>query len=756
MKQPAIYIFTTAYEPFIGGAEVAIRETVSRLSRSFSFFIFTARLSPQLPHVEEKDGITIIRVGFGNRTDKLFLAPLIVFDAIRRFRTHPPALLWSVMISYAFPAALILKWWRRVPLLLTLQEGNREWEFQWNNLGMSWLGWRVALKTADFTAAISSFLLELSRSLGYRGEGSIIPNGVDLSHFASVSGAGRVETRKRLGIPDEAFLLITTSRLVHKNGIDIVLSAIDALPLEVKSKTHFLVVGGGDLLPYLTARTKELRLEQAVHFIGEKRNDELPELYQAADLFVRPSRSEGLGISFIEAMASGLPTIGARVGGIPDVIEDGETGFLVEPEDPKGLAEVISHMAKNTKEARRISERGITRAHERFSWEHIVNAYEALFSRLIIQRRRILIATGIYPPDIGGVSGIAKKFKEALSSDFRVSVFSYGKTQNDEVLRTTRNVPTGIRHLVAFFRALPLVWRVDLVFLLDHFSMGFPVAVAARIFFRPYIVRVGGDFLWEGYVESSRRGISLPDYYEKGEWTLFETAVFYLARWTLRGADRVVFTTEWQRDIFIRHYGLSPDRVLVIQNAAPEVSREEKKGRRTEIIYAGRFIYLKNLDRLIRTFHEWRQKAKSELRLRLIGEGPEEKRIYALIRSYGMEPHVTLQGPMEKRVLMEAVAKSRAVIVPSFSDISPNLVLEALRAGVPAVLTTHSGFSFSEKEGVLRIDPKDVESIRGAFESLLAPKRYAALLQRARGYAPSHTENQMLESYSGLIESFLA
>lgn len=749
-----IYVFATAYDPFIGGAEIAIRETVTRLSDSFTFFIFTARMSPDLPHIEEKQGATIIRIGFGSKIDKLLLIPLIPIEALRWFSKHPPALLWSVMISYAFPAAMILKWWRGVPLLLTLQEGNREWEFQRNNLGASWLGWRIALKNTGSLAAISSFLLNLSRSIGYRGEGAVIPNGVTIERFASPAKS-REAVRKELDIPEDAFLLVTASRLVHKNGVDIVLEALTRLPESYRRRTHFLIVGGGELEGKLKDLTKSLGLRGTVHFIGERGNDELPDLLAAADAFVRPSRSEGLGISFIEALAAGLPAIGSNVGGIPDVIKDGETGLLVQPENPDDLSEKIVWLQKNPGLAKAIAERGALYAREHFSWEGVTAAYHKLFSRLVERKPRILIATGIYPPDLGGIAKIATLFKENLERlGYGVSVIAYGERPSDEIIRTTRALPTGLRHLLAFIRALPLVRKCDVIILLDHFSIGLPVAAAARVLRKPYMIRIGGDFLWESHVESKRKEVTLTQFNRDRNWGMKETAIFRLSRWVMGGAKHVVFTTSWQEQVFKEQYGIT--NASVIENASPLKSEHNEVKRTHEIIYAGRFLYLKNLARLLRVFQGWKRETKNTFRLRLIGEGPEKKRLHALIQSYGMNAHASLEKPMEKRELMRVVQSARAVIVPSFSDVSPNLVLEALSFGVPAVLTTYSGYQLDQNAGVLRIDPMDEAAIKSALDILSSPKRYKALSLAASHFSPPYQEKEMLESYQKIIASLLS
>src|SRR3989344_6531390 len=202
--RPAVFVFTTAYDPFIGGAEIAIAEVLKQLAGSFRFFVFTARFRRDLASVEEKGGAVIIRIGFGSPLDK-FLLPLIgPFVVHRWIRKYQPALAWAVLVSFASGIPYILnifRPWKKIPVVLTLQEGDSEAHLKKSRFGLINLSWRLAFLGCSALSVISDYLGELARSFGYIGRVAVIPNGVDMAKFSgSIMEEVRNNLRKSLGL----------------------------------------------------------------------------------------------------------------------------------------------------------------------------------------------------------------------------------------------------------------------------------------------------------------------------------------------------------------------------------------------------------------------------------------------------------------------------------------------------------------------------------------------------------------------------
>ena len=202
---------------------------------------------------------------------------------------------------------------------------------------------RLARRTARIVSLTNRETGEsLERGIGWRDQYVTVPSGVPLARFRGIPAEAGRQFRGELEIPDDAFLFVSVGRLVPVKGFDILLRAFASATLGDRP-AHLAIVGGGEEHARLEALARELKLHGRVRFAGH-RPDVTPAL-SAASAFVMASRNEGMGRAFIEAMASGLPVIGTRVGGVPEFLKDRETGLLVEKEDPVSLAQALRTLA---------------------------------------------------------------------------------------------------------------------------------------------------------------------------------------------------------------------------------------------------------------------------------------------------------------------------------------------------------------------------------------------------------------------------
>src|SRR3989344_2206273 len=235
--RPTILIFSTAYFPMIGGAELAIKEITDRLSADFDFVLFTARLKRSLSKHERIGPVEIRRLGFGviPFLDKLFSPFAGAYFAHKLIKKNKIALFWSVMATYTSGAPFILKVLglnKGVPILLTLQEGDSESHLKFSNLGLTGFSWMMAVRLADKIQVISRFLRDFSMRIGAPAEKIVIvPNGADLNIFnKDVAPEELRELKIKHGINDKQKVVITASRLVHKNAVDVLIKAIAEIP----------------------------------------------------------------------------------------------------------------------------------------------------------------------------------------------------------------------------------------------------------------------------------------------------------------------------------------------------------------------------------------------------------------------------------------------------------------------------------------------------------------------------------------------
>lgn len=366
MSEP-IVIFSTAYFPLVGGAEVAMKEITDRLPNEV-FHLVTARIRSGLVSTERIGNVQVHRLGIGHPIDKYLLPFLSPWKAWRIQRGVKDPIAWALMASFGGFGALFYTWLRpKTRFLLTLQEGD-PLEYIDKRVGIFQSIFKRIFIRADAVQAISHFLADWAVRMGARVVPEVVPNGVTIDRFTvSFEEGERERLRESLGYTKDDVILITTSRLTLKNGIDDVVRALPLLPERVK----FLVIGEGEDQEKLVKLIKENALEKRVQLLGKRDHAELPKLLAASDLFIRASLSEGLGISFLEAMAVGLPVIATPVGGIPDFLKDGETGVFCQPRDPASIVVAIQRLLDDAELVRKLHERGPALIRQDYDWDKL-------------------------------------------------------------------------------------------------------------------------------------------------------------------------------------------------------------------------------------------------------------------------------------------------------------------------------------------------------------------------------------------------
>ncbi len=238
---------------------------------------------------------------------------------------------------------------------------------------------RALLGGAAVVVANSRWTAELARSvLGTLGLAAlaanvrVVPPGTTPSHFRP--GIDPRPVRERYGLDGGPWLL-TVSRLDTHKGIDTVIQALPAVRAAFPA-ARYAVAGVGARRPEFERLVRGLGLGDAVKFLGFVGDDQLPALYNAADLYVGASRrydllAEGFGIALVEASACGLAVVGGRSGGVPDAVRDGETGILVDPDDPAAVAAGISGLLADATARRRMGDAGRRAVETYYNWDRV-------------------------------------------------------------------------------------------------------------------------------------------------------------------------------------------------------------------------------------------------------------------------------------------------------------------------------------------------------------------------------------------------
>lgn len=384
-----ILIFSLAYYPYIGGAEIAIKEITDRVG-DIEFHMITMRFNAADAPEEKIRNVHVHRVGNGSGfVSKALFAPRAALMARRLQKKETFDALWAMMSYMLFPAVLLQWMGVRLPYVLTLQEGDTESHMFARLRILPFLPLlNSGFRKAEVVQAISNYLGGWAHRRHFAGPLEVIPNGVSVNHFAQEFSPVRVnEIKDKLGKKMGDVFLVTTSRLVNKNAVDDVIRALPLLPHNV----YFIILGTGPDEAMLKKLATRLKVAERVQFLGQIGHEELPRYLKACDIFVRPSRSEGMGNSFIEAMAAGLPVIATQEGGIADFLFDEKrnpeqpvTGWAVDKNSPQQIAGVVQDIMNHPEKMRSVIATAKQMVTDKYDWDTIAKAMRGrVFSRAL-------------------------------------------------------------------------------------------------------------------------------------------------------------------------------------------------------------------------------------------------------------------------------------------------------------------------------------------------------------------------------------
>lgn len=379
-----------------------MKEITDRIDpKEIEFDMVCLRFDKNLPLSEKIGNVTVHRIGFTG--DKPTMADLrqfplhlnkfifqfaAVWKAQQLHKTRRYDATWAMMAhSCGVPAGIFKTLYPDVPYLLTLQEGDPI-PYIKKKMRPIYPFFVRAFTTADFVQTISTFLANWAREMGYAGPLEVVPNAVNTKHFSQQYPPAELDLLKqKLGKKEGDVYIITTSRLVKKNAVDDVIKSLAFLPDNFK----FLVLGIGPDEVMLRALAKEQGVSDRVFFAGQVDHKEMPKYLQISDIFTRPSLSEGMGNSFVEAMAAGLPVVATQEGGIADFLFDPDrnpdknpTGLAVSVRDPEGIARQCKRFIEDDELCDEIVKNARTLVFEKYDWNLIArDMYTKVFRPLL-------------------------------------------------------------------------------------------------------------------------------------------------------------------------------------------------------------------------------------------------------------------------------------------------------------------------------------------------------------------------------------
>jgi glycogen synthase len=377
---PTVAMVASAFYPSLGGVEELVRQhALERRRRGWKSIIAVNRWPRDLPETEKVDGLLVRRYAFRTAGGSLrqnlgawLLGGRALDGFCRTLQDLAVDLMHVQCVSCNAHYAVLAKFRLGIPLVVSLQgELTMDATGLYQRKSSARQLYRDALQHADAITACSKQTLAeaeefYGESLAHKAR--VVYNGVRLEEFSAV---------EPFDWPRPYILAI--GRHVTQKGFDVLLRAFAAMT----DRSHdLLIAGDGPERTALEGLTRELGLRESVKFLGKVDHDQAVRLFAGCSLFVLPSRHEPMGIVNLEAMAAGKAVVASNVGGVPELVLDGQTGLLVPPGDHAALANAISRLIGDPNLASQFGSGGRKRA-KLFSWQALTDQYEAVYQQVL-------------------------------------------------------------------------------------------------------------------------------------------------------------------------------------------------------------------------------------------------------------------------------------------------------------------------------------------------------------------------------------
>jgi glycosyltransferase involved in cell wall biosynthesis len=372
--RPRVMLFTDSFSR--GGTERQFVRFVSGIDKNqFDILIACLQRSGPLLSEVESLGVTIVEFPIDSlhnwKTARLFVQ-LVRF--LRREQIQIVHTFDFYTSIFAVPAARLAG----VPVVLASRRELLNLRTPWQQRAIRFIC-GLATGVVVNSRAVHHEMAKLGPAS--RRKINILPNCIDLDQFEPKLSAG--EIRRELGLSPNSILIGALGNLRPEKDLETFLQAARGI-LDVIPSAEFLVIGDGTAGSQLKSLANDLHLSESVHFLGERQD--IPDLLAALDLLVMSSYSESFPNAILEAMTMGKPVVATNVGGIPELVEEGQTGFLVPPRDPKAIADRVLSLCRDSAHRLQMGQAARAQVEANFTVQAITARLEGIYDRSLRER----------------------------------------------------------------------------------------------------------------------------------------------------------------------------------------------------------------------------------------------------------------------------------------------------------------------------------------------------------------------------------
>lgn len=370
------------------------------------------------------------------------------------------------------------------------------------------------------------------------------------------------------------------------------------------------------------------------------------------------------------------------------------------------------------------------------------------------EQRTLLIATGLYPPEIGGPATYTQMLEEMLP-EHRVQVITVP-------FGTVRHLPKLVRHITFAWKLLKEARRADAIYALDSISVGLPAWVVSVLTRKPFLVRLGGDYAWEQGAQRFGVTQNLDEYTQNPSHV--PLPVKFLASiqtFVVRRARKVIAPSAYLKGV-ISSWGVPEEKIAVIYSALQQLSVEASRNELREqlsydgkvIVSVGRLVPWKGFAELIDTVAELK-KEMPDISLVIIGDGPLQSALRQKVAALKLEDSVRLVGRMGKDALGAAIKASDVFVLNTAYEGLSHQLLEVMDLGVPIVTTNVGGNVELIKDGVtgFLVTPNDVPALQESVTRLLQSEELRTrMIQHAKVRAKDFSREKVVAQFVSLLK----